>query len=174
MENSSGLFIPVTQSSATCCNNKRKVPMSCSAWHSDIVINSWHNRASTNHRSPPLWLRSQSQKQILKRKAFSGFQVCVGISCVRLTRDRLHAQSVWWPVPQQASSGFDCNTKSFHITSIFALPMAVRSCNLNPQVTTGMLNDTKFQQVRKIIQFTQIKSQCSAPPNRSSKHSLQC
>lgn len=85
--------------------------------------------------------------------------MCVGIPCMRLTRHRLHTQSVWWPVLQPASSGLDCNTKSFHITAISALPMAVRSRSLNPHSHDRNVqwNKLSFKQVCKFRQSTHIK-----------------
>lgn len=127
-------FLTVTQSCAIYCH-KTKVSMFCSSTalrHTDGYLTVlWKSWAQINTMSLPR-LRLQCTKQILKRKAYRGLRVCVGISCVRLTRDRLHTLGVWWPVLQPTSSGLDCSTKSFHITAISALPMAVRSRSLNP------------------------------------------
>lgn len=91
-------------------------------------------------------------KSDLKRKAFSGFQVCVGISCVRLTRDRFHTRSVRWPALQPASGGLGSNTKSFHITIISALPMTTGSHNPNPR-----------SRCRNVM--TQVQFSTSSPTN---------
>lgn len=135
---------------------KERVKCSAPAWWQTLTDSMKIISAHHNNLLP--WLRLQCTKQVLKKKAFSGFQVCVGISCVRLTRNRLHTQSVWWPVLQPTSSGLDYNSKSFHITAISALPMAVRSRNLNPHLLYRNVqwNKLGFQQVRRFKQFTHI------------------
>lgn len=129
------------------------------------IVDSAVKITSANQHYLPLWLRLQSTKQILKRKAFSGFQVCVGISCVRLTRERLHTQSVRWPVLQPISSGLDYNSKSFHITAISALHMAVRSRNLNPHSTAGIHSETNliFNKSLNLITLHAFKDMCIGP-----------